>query len=151
MNRKVIFIMLFFFSITGIFISSFSDWLFLTLIIHMLWLSITGFNILKSNDRKNKKELLLQRFNKFFIYLLIADIAIIFLSMSFAFRLFLAYLYQPIFYITVLGIVISLVGNYYILIHQVSNEPYSKINKTLIIVASFFYPLGVFFIESKEE
>ncbi|NRT16610.1 hypothetical protein HNP99_002981 [Flavobacterium sp. 28A] len=147
MRLKIIFTTLFIFSLLGIQIASLNDWLVLSLTIHVLWLSITSNEIMNLLVLKNKK--ILQVFNKIVFYLLIVDIAVIFLSISFIFRLLFAILYLPLFYVSAVCIMISLIVNYFILIKYFIKTTKSLTKTALLILSSFFYLIGVYVIQVK--
>lgn len=147
MRLKIIFTTLFIFSLLGIQIASLNDWLVLSLTIHVLWLSVTSNEIVNFLVLKNKK--ILQVFNKIVLYLLIVDIAVIFLSMSFIFRLLFAIIYLPLFYVNAVCIMISLIVNYFILIKYFIKTTKSLTKTALLILSSFFYLIGVYVIQVK--
>ena len=94
MIKKIIFTILFLISLTGIEIASLSDWFILSLVIHVIWLTMTSNQILRGQKVKYKTDRIFKIFNKVIIYILIADVVIIILSMSFGFRLIFANLYN---------------------------------------------------------
>ncbi|MBJ2176348.1 hypothetical protein JBL43_19000 [Aureibaculum sp. A20] len=146
MTRKIIFTILFLFSLSGLQIASFSDWLILSLLIQTIWIAITSNEILELNEPKNSTINKFQKFNKILVYLLIADIIILFLSMSFGFRIVFAPLYKPIFFISIVCILISLFGNYYVIINWLKKRTKSLGKRGLFILSSLFYPIGIFMI-----
>ena len=148
MLKKTIFTVLFVFSLQGIQVASFQDWLFLTLIIQVIWVMLLSNKIIKLSKSKNKIDRFLQTFNKVFVYLLVADIFIIFLSMSFGFRILFAPLYRPTFYISGIVLLLSIFGNYYVIINDILKRPNSLTKNILLIISSFFYPIGIYSIKT---
>ena len=148
MLKKTIFTVLFVFSLQGIQVASFQDWLFLTLIIQVIWVMLLSNKIIKLSKSKNKIDQFLQTFNKVFVYLLVADIFIIFLSMSFGFRILFAPLYRPTFYISGIVLLLSIFGNYYVIINDILKRPNSLTKNILLIISSFFYPIGIYSIKT---
>jgi hypothetical protein len=104
--------------------------------------------IIKLSKSKNKIDRFLQTFNKVFVYLLVADIFIIFLSMSFGFRILFAPLYRPTFYISGIVLLLSIFGNYYVIINDILKRPNSLTKNILLIISSFFYPIGIYSIKT---
>jgi hypothetical protein len=148
MNIKIIFTVLFLFSLTGIQIASFEDWLILSLVIQVIWISIIANDIIKHSKSKSKLENIIVKFNKIFIKLLIADIVIIFLSMSFGFRIIFASLYIQTFYVSGICIIISIFGNYYIIINELIKRAYSLGKIITLILSSLIYPIGVYTVRT---
>jgi len=144
MIKKIIFTVLFLFSLIGIQVASFNDWLILTFIIHIIWLTITSNEILESSKTEYKNYRIFKIFNKIIIYLFIADILIIVLSMSFRFRLIFASLYRPTFFISAIFGVISICVNYYFIINYLIKRIDSITQRILLILSTLFYPIGVF-------
>ena len=149
MKKQIIFTLLFLFSLSGIQIASFDDWLILSLIIHLIWVMILSNEMIKSLNLKNKFEKTVKIINKVSIYLFIIDVLMIFLSMSFLFRLIFAYLYRPMFYLTCVCIFISTIVNYYVIINELLKRKYSLVKKIGLILSSIFYPIGIYSIKSK--
>lgn len=149
MIKKTIFTILFLFSLSGIQIASLNDWLILTLIIHIIWLTVTSNEILKLSKTEYKHHRTFQIFNKILVYLFIADIIIIFLSMSFGFRLIFASLYKPTFFISAIFGVISIFGNYFIIVNHLIKKNDSLRKRFLQIFSSLFYPIGVYAITDR--
>ena len=143
---KIIFTILFLFSLLGIQVARLNDWLVLTLIIHIIWLSITSNKILELSKKEYKNYRIFQIFNKVFVYIFIADIIIIILSMSFGFRLIFASLYRPIFFISAIFGIISILGNYFIIINYLIERTSSLGKRFMLILSSLFYPIGVYTI-----
>lgn len=148
MYLKIIFTVLFLFSLIGIRIASFEDWLILSLLIQVIWTSIIANDIIKHSKAKSKLDKIIVKFNKIFIYLLIADIVILFLSMSFLFRLIFASLYVPTFYVSGICILISIFGNYYIIINELIKRANPISKKIALILSSLIYPIGVFMVKA---
>lgn len=149
MIKKIIFTVLFLFSLTGIQVASFNDWLILSFIIHIIWLTITSNEILESSITEYKNYRIFNKFNKILVYLFIADILIIVLSMSFGFRLIFASLYKPTFFISAIFGIISICVNYYIIINSLIKRIDSVTKRILLILSSLFYPIGVFTITER--
>ena len=148
MYLKIIFTVLFLFSLIGIRIASFEDWLILSLPIQVIWISIIANEIIKNSKSKSKLDKIIGKLNKIFIYLLIADIVILFLSMSFLFRLIFASLYVTTFYVSVICILISIFGNYYIIINELIKRANPIGKKIALILSSLIYPVGVFMVKA---
>ena len=148
MYLKIIFTVLFLFSLIGIRIASFEDWLILSLPIQVIWISIIANEIIKNSKSKSKLDKIIVKLNKIFIYLLIADIVILFLSMSFLFRLIFASLYVTTFYVSVICILISIFGNYYIIINELIKRANPIGKKIALILSSLIYPIGVFMVKA---
>jgi hypothetical protein len=148
MNIKIIFTVIFIFSLLGIQIASFSDWLILSLVIQVIWITIVSNNIIKLSKSKSKLDNVFEKFNKIFIYLLVADIVIIFLSMSFGFRIIFAPLYKPTFYVSGICIIISIFRNYYIIINELIKRTNPVGKKIILILSSFIYPIGNYTIKT---
>lgn len=148
MYLKIIFTVLFLFSLIGIQIASFEDWLILSLLIQVIWTSIIANDIIKHSKSKSKLDKIIVKFNKIFIYLLIADIVILFLSMSFLFRLIFASLYVTTFYVSGICILISIFGNYYIIINELIKRVNPIGKKIALILSSLIYPIGVFMVKA---
>ena len=151
MLQKIIFTSLFLFSLLGIYIASFEDWLILTLILQILWITLLSNKIIESSKNDYRIYRIFAKINVITICILIVDLLIIFLSISFAFRIFLAYLYQPIFYLSIICIIISIVGNYYIVFNELNNRNVSFRKKICLFVASLIYPLGVYIVKTGSE
>jgi hypothetical protein len=149
MSKKIIFAILFLFSLPGIQIASFSDWLILSLLIQTIWAATTSNEILTLNKSENRNTIRLLKFNKILVYLLIADMAILVLSMSFAFRLIFAYLYRPLFFISIVSLLIALFGNYYVIINYLLKKTKANGKRFLFILSSLFYPIGIFTITAE--
>lgn len=149
MIKKITFTILFLLSLSGIQIASLNDWLILTLIIHIIWLTVTSNKILELSKTEYKNHRTFQVFNKILVYLFIADIIIMFLSMSFGFRLIFASLYRPTFFITAIFGVISIFGNYFIIINHLIKKTDSLRKRFLQILSSLFYPIGVYTITDR--
>lgn len=148
MNVKIIFTLLFIFSLLGIQVASFKDWLILSLIIQVIWITIISNNIVKLSKSKSRLDKIFEKFNKVFIYLLVADIVIIFLSMSFGFRIIFASLYKPTFYVSGICIIISIIRNYYIIINELIKRANPLWKKITLILSSFIYPIGAYTIKT---
>ena len=146
MIKKIIFTILFLISLTGIEIASLSDWFILSLVIHVIWLTMTSNQILRRQKVKYKTDRIFKIFNKVIIYILIADVVIIILSMSFGFRLIFANLYRPTFYLSLICITISVLGNYFIVIDYLTKKTDSLSKKVLLGISSLFYPIGVYIL-----
>lgn len=149
MTRKIIFTILFLCSLSGIPIASFTDWLILSLIIQIIWITITSneiLNLVKSKDRNLR---IFLGFNKILIYLLITDMVILVLSMSFGFRIIFAPFYRPTFYISSICMTISLFGNYYIIINDLIKKTKSLGKRFMLILSSLFYPIGIYTINAE--
>jgi len=148
MYLKIIFTVLFLFSLIGIQIASFEDWLILSLLIQVIWTSIIANDIIKHSKSTSKLDKIIVKSNKIFIYLLIADIVILFLSMSFLFRLIFASLYVTTFYVSGICILISIFGNYYIIINELIKRANPIGKKIALILSSLIYPIGVFMVKA---
>lgn len=112
---------------------------------------IISNKVIKPSKHKSKIRRILKKFNKVFVYLLIADLFIIFLSMSFGFRIIFAPLYRPTFYLTGIVLLISIIGNYSVIIKELIKRPISTIKKIFLIISSLFYPIGVFTFHDLEQ
>ena len=150
MIKKIIFTILFLFSLLGIQVASLNDWLILSLFIHIIWLTITSSKILELSKTENINHRIFKIFNNILIYLFIADIFIIVLSMSFGFRLIFASLYRPTFFISAIFGVISVFGNYFIIINHLLKRAESLGKRILLILSSLFYPIGVYTITERK-
>lgn len=148
MYIKIIFTVIFVFSLVGIQIASFEDWLILSLIIQVIWISTIANDIIKLSRSKSRLDKIFEKFNKMFIYFLSADIVILFLSMSFLFRLIFAPLYIMTFYVSGICILISIFGNYYIIINELIKRANPLRKKITLILSSLIYPIGVFTVKA---
>jgi hypothetical protein len=148
MNIRIIFTLIFIFSLLGIQVASLKDWLILSVVIQVIWITIISNNIIKLSNSKSRLDKVFEKFNKIFIYLLVADIIIIFLSMSFGFRIIFAPLYKPTFYISGICIIISIIRNYYIIINELIKRTNSVGKKIALILSSFIYPIGAYTIKT---
>lgn len=146
MNRKLIFTLVFVFSLLGIQIASFKDWFFLFLLIQVIWISLTSNAIIELVNSKTTFIGIIESFNRIVIYLLVADVIIIALSTSFGFRILFAYFYVPLFYISLGCMVASVVANYYIIFDYLIKKSDSLGERLLLLFSSLFYPLGVYLI-----
>ena len=83
MLQKIIFTSLFLFSLLGIYIASFEDWLILTLILQILWITLLSNKIIESSKNDYRIYRIFAKINVITICILIVDLLIIFLSISF--------------------------------------------------------------------
>lgn len=148
MIKKIIFTIIFIFSLLGIQIASFEDWLILSLVIQVIWITIISNDIVRLSKSRSRVDRIFGKFNKIFIYLLITDIVIIFFSMSFGFRIIFAPLYKPIFYVSGICIIVSIFRNYYIIINELIKRANSLEKKFVLILSSLFYPIGIYTIKT---
>ncbi len=150
MLRKLIFTTLFLINLKVIQSTDFTDWVILSSVIQVIWVAITSKEILELDKSGNKNISRFLTFNEISFYLLVVDIIIIVLSLSFAFRiLFFVGLYIPtylIFIISFVFLTISFIGNYYVIISYLIKQTKSKIKRFLLVFASLFYPIGVWLI-----
>jgi hypothetical protein len=98
----------------------------------------------------SKIEKVLKKFNNLFIYLLVADIIIIFLSMSFGFRMIFAPLYRPTFYLSGIIIIISVILNYYIVVKKLIKKTNSLERNIILIISTLLYPIGIYTINTEK-
>ncbi|BDD10851.1 hypothetical protein FUAX_32830 [Fulvitalea axinellae] len=147
MIEKILFTTIFIISLSGIQIASFEDWLILSFVIQALWVCNLSNKTLKQYKSKRKKETIILTFNKTLIPILILDIITIVFSTSFAFRILFAHLYKSIIVISVLGISISLIVNYHIIINKIIENSSSTIKKIIEITSALLYPIGVYVIK----
>ena len=146
---KILFSILFLISLLVFEFSGFEDWLIINLIIQVIWLILIS-NIIFNNYYSNYIWAnRIRNFNKITLVILVLDLIIIFLSVSFFVRILLAPFYYGMFVITSIFIFLSIIINYSILIKCVMQLPKSIIEKTAHVLASFFYPIGVFLINIK--
>lgn len=146
---KILFITLFLISLLVFEFSGFEDWLIINLIIQVIWLILIS-NIIFNNYYSNYIWAnRIRNLNKITLVILVLDLIIIFLSVSFFVRILLAPFYYGMFVITSIFIFLSIIINYSILIKCVMQLPKSIIVKTALVLASFFYPIGVFLINIK--
>ena len=143
---RILFSTIFLISLFVFTISRFEDWLIVTLIIQAIWLNFNSNLILKRSYNNHVWTDRIITFNKITLYVLVVDLLIIFLSMSFFVRILLAPFYQGLFILTSLLIFISAILNYSVLINHLMKMPISKIKQMVLVVASFFYPIGIFVI-----
>ena len=143
-TKRIMFSVIFIYSLFGIYFSNIETWLILSPLAQMLWVIITSSEILRLTNPKS----IIVKFNKALIYIVIIDFLIMVLSASFGFRLLFMHLYQPIFYISLISLVISLIANYYIIIRSIMNRSDSFYKKIAIILSSFFYPIGVYMVNT---
>lgn len=149
MKKKIIFTILFLFSLPRIQVASLTDWLILSFFIHLIWLTITSNQVLKNKKTKSKSDNIFIILNKSIVYVFVIDVIIIVLSASFGFRLIFAYFYKPTFYLSLVCVVVSFLGNYFVLIRCFNQQTDSLIRKILLIVSSLFYPIGVYTVTEK--
>jgi hypothetical protein len=149
MLKKIIFTILFLFSLLGLQIAGLTNWLFLSLVIHILWLTIASKDILKLTKSEKIINQIFKVFNTVFPFLLVADMAIIFLSTSFGFRIMFAPFYKAIFNVSAVCMMISVFANYYIMINHLIKRNYSPTKRFILILSSFIYPIGVYTIKTK--
>lgn len=146
---KILFSILFLISLLVFEFSGFEDWLIINLIIQVIWLILIS-NIILNNYYSNYIWAnRIRNLNKITLVILVLDLIIIFLSVSFFVRILLAPFYYGMFLITSIFIFLSIIINYSILIKCVMQLPKSIIVKTALVLASFFYPIGVFLTNIK--
>ena len=146
---KILFSILFLISLLVFEFSGFEDWLIINLMIQVIWLILIS-NIILNNYYSNYIWAnRIRNFNKITLVILVLDLIIIFLSVSFFVRILLAPFYYGMFVITSIFIFLSIIINYSILIKCVMQLPKSIIEKTALVLASFFYPIGIFLINIK--
>ncbi|MGY6650364.1 hypothetical protein [Wenyingzhuangia sp. IMCC45574] len=143
---KLLLTLLFVFSLLGIPVASFKDWLILTLIIHTMWLAIASTKLIKEGQRKYNK---LKVFNRVVIGIAMVDTMVVFLSISFLFRVIFASLYLPLFYLSTVCFGFSIIINYVILVRDIVQRDISPNRKTVLILSSFCYPIGVYTLSQK--
>lgn len=146
---KILFTILFLISLFVFKSAGFDDWLFITVIIQIIWLILVSNTILSNYNSNQIWANRIRNFNKITLVILVLDLIIIFLSISFFVRILLAPFYQGLFILTASLIFISVITNYFILIKCVMQLPKSIIEKTALVLVSFFYPIGVFLINIK--
>ncbi|MGB1295711.1 MAG: hypothetical protein ACPG6V_09540 [Flavobacteriales bacterium] len=151
MKEKIMFIIIFIFSLIGLKMAGVMNWLILSLIVQILWLTRVSNKILNQTKSKNKTDRLHRKFNRYLITMLIVDLVVIFLSLSFAFRLLFAWLYQPLFILSIIGMLISLITNYFVLVNHIKQSNPSLFKKIFLVLTSLFYPLGTIFIKVENE
>lgn len=146
---KILFSILFLISLLVFEFSGFEDWLIINLIIQVIWLILIS-NIILNNYYSNYIWAnRIRNLNKITLVILVLDLIMIFLSVSFFVRILLAPFYYGMFVITSIFIFLSIIINYSILIKCVMQLPKSIIVKTALVLASFFYPIGVFLTNIK--
>ena len=84
MKEKIIFIIIFIFSLIGLQMAGVVNWLILSFVVQILWLTRVSNKILNQTESKNKTDRLHRKFNRYLMTMLIVDLVVIFLSMSFA-------------------------------------------------------------------
>lgn len=148
---KVLFTILFLISLLVFKFSGFEDWLIINLIIQVIWLALISNPILNNYYSNYIWANRIRNFNKITLVILVLDLIIIYLSVSFFVRILLAPFYYGMFVITSLFIFLSIIINYSILIKCIMQLPKSIIEKSALILASSFYPVGVFLFSIKDD
>ena len=112
---KILFSILFLISLLVFEFSGFEDWLIINLIIQVIWLILIS-NIILNNYYSNYIWAnRIRNLNKITLVILVLDLIIIFLSVSFFVRILLAPFYYGMFLITSIFIFLSIIINYSIL------------------------------------
>lgn len=140
--KHIFYILLFGLSLFVINISNFNDWILVSLLIQVVWISLTSNKIISKGQVEMKNKLILTSFNRFTIVLLIIDFVIMFLSTSFGFRLLFANFYRPTMYLTLISIFISILISYFIIIKFLRQNIDSRRKLILYILTTLFYPSG---------
>lgn len=148
---KILFTILFLISLLVFKFSGFEDWLIINLIIQVIWLALISNPILSNCYPNYIWANRIRNFNKITLVILVLDLIIIYLSVSFFVRILLAPFYYGMFVITSLFIFLSIIINYSILIKCVMQLPKSIIEKSALILSSSFYPVRVFLFSIKDD
>ena len=140
---KILFSILFLISLLVFEFSGFEDWLIINLIIQVIWLILISNIILNNYCSNYIWANRIRNLNKITLVILVLDLIMIFLSVSFFVRILLAPFYYGMFVITSLFIFLSIIINYSILIKCVMQLPKSIIEKSAL-VSNFL--LSIFFL-----
>lgn len=141
-HKQLFYLIIFSLSLIIIEFSNFNDWLIISLLIQSIWILTTSNEIIANENISLQNKKLIKKVNKWIVRLIIFDFIIMFLSVSFAFRLLLAHLYNPIMYLTLIAIIISVILSYYIIISFLNQYVLSKRKKIVYVLTMFIYPIG---------